>query len=341
MMRRGWTVLVGGVLVALLSWVLTALPVPYVALGPGPTLDTLGNSDDGKEIIQIEGRQESKSKGHLNLTTVSVTDGLDLGSAMRYWLDGKYAVVPRELIFPPGESEEEVDKRNEADFKASQTSAEIAALRVLGYPVFVTVVKLTEKSPSERKLAVGDVITAVDGKPVTSNETLLKAISEVGPKGAVTVTYVRAGQSKSVLIGTTESDGRKVIGIQVESRQPHPFKVKFAIDKIGGPSAGLMFALGLVDKLKPEDLTGGQFIAGTGQINDDGEVLPIGGIQQKLVAADGVGASVFLTPADNCAEAVAAKPAGLRLIKIETLDGALKALDQLRTGKGKPPVCTR
>jgi len=102
-----------------------------------------------------------------------------------------------------------------------------------------------------------------------------------------------------------------------------------------------MFALGLVDKLKPEDLTGGRFIAGTGQINDDGDVLPIGGIQQKLVAADGVHASVFLTPADNCAEAVAAKPDGLTLIKVVNLDGALKALDQLRTGKGQPPTCSR
>lgn len=340
MMRRGWTVLVGGVLVALLSWVLTALPVPYVALGPGPTQDTLGKVD-GNDVIQVEGRSTSKSKGHLNLTTVSVTDGLDLGSAIRYWLDGEVAVVPRELIFPPGESEEEVDARNEADFKASQTSAEIAALRALGYPVQITVVKLTDKGPSIGKLAVGDIITAVDGKPVTSRDTLIKAISEVGANGAVTVSYVRGGKPTQVLIGTTETDGRKVIGIQVESRQPHPFKVKFAIDKIGGPSAGLMFALGLVDKLRPEDLTGGRFIAGTGQITDDGEVLPIGGIQQKLVAADEKGATVFLTPADNCAEAVAAKPEGLDLIKVENLDGALRALETMRTGKGKPPACTR
>jgi PDZ domain-containing protein len=112
--------------------------------------------------------------------------------------------------------------------------------------------------------------------------------------------------------------------------------VKINISNIGGPSAGLMFALGIVDKLTPGDLTGGRFVAGTGEIETNGKVDPIGGVQQKMAGARNAGATVFLTPAANCPDAVRAVPAGLRLIKVRSLSGALDALAALKAGRPVP-----
>lgn len=344
MMRRGWTVLVGALVLLALSAGLSYLPVPYVALGPGPTVDTLGKSD-GKDIITIKGRDISTSKGHLNLTTVSVRDRMDLASAVRFWIDGAVAVVPRELVYPPDQSEQEVERQNEQSFKASQTSAETAALRELGYPVQVTVSDIPKDSPSTGKLAKGDVIARVDGQPVTSQARLVELVREHKPGEKVTVEYQRSGRpaTAEVVAGTAgEGDQRRaVIGVTVEQKQPHPFDVSFDLERIGGPSAGLMFALAIIDKLDPADLTGGTFIAGTGEIDDDGKVGAIGGIPQKMIAARDAGATVFLTPKDNCAEAVRTVPPGLQLIRVDTLDDALSSLQTLREKSGTPRACPR
>ncbi len=341
MMRRGWTVLVGAVVLLALSIGLSYLPVPYVVLGPGPTLDTLGKSE-GKEIITIKGRATSTSKGHLNLTTVSVSNQIDLATALRYWIDEDTAVLPRELVYPPEQSEKQVEQQNEQAFKASQTSAETAALRKLGFPVLVTIKELSKDSPSTGKLAAGDVITKVDGKVVTSHAKLIELITAHKVGDEVTVDYTRASKPGTVKVktaGSGEGDQRRpVIGVSVEPKQPHPFDVTFDLDKIGGPSAGLMFALAIIDKVQPDDLTGGVFIAGTGEIDDEGKVGPIGGIPQKMVAAKRAGATVFLTPADNCDEAKKNVPSGLTLARVDTLDTALEALKTVRA-KGTPRGC--
>jgi len=202
---------------------------------------------------------------------------------------------------------------------------------------------VTPGSPADGRLRAGDVITAVDGTPVTSRGRLVALVRDRGPGTPLTLSYTRGGQRGTVEVTTAAAKGdadRAVIGVALEAVQRVPFTVEFDLDRIGGPSAGLMFSLGVIDKLDPEDLTGGIFIAGTGTIDDDGVVGPIGGIQQKLVAADAVGAEAFLTPADNCADAVRAVPDGLRLVRVSTLDEALRALEQLRQGQS-PPTCRR
>jgi PDZ domain-containing protein len=340
MMRRGWTVLTGAVLLLALAAGLTSMPVPYVALGPGPTVDTLGTAD-GKPIIRITGHETSTSRGHLNLTTVSVSDGLDLGTVVRLWIDDTVAVVPREFVYPPDRSPEQTDKENAAEFKLSQSSAETAALRKLGYPPEVVVRELPAGSPSAGKLRPGDVITSIDGHPVTSRTSLFTLLYQRSPGDTVTVGYRRGsgtGTVRVVAAKAQDDSERAMLGLNIEQQQKHPFEIAIALDKIGGPSAGLMFALGIIDKVEPADLTGGIFVAGTGSIDDEGTVGPIGGIQQKLVAARQAGATVFLVPADNCAEAAARIPAGLRLVKVTSLDSALSALGTLRE-KRSPTGC--
>lgn len=344
MRRRGLTVLFGALLLLVLSWQATVVKVPYVEMGPGPTYDTLGTDTGkpgGKPIINVDGAPVTRSKGQLRMTTVSVQPQLTLFDAMLGWWQDDHAVVPRELIYPPDRTQQQVDEENAKDFQQSQTSAETAALRKLGYPVLVTVGEVSEGYPAYGKLQKDDVIKSIDGTPVDS---LGKLTDLVRAKPAGTERQVeisRGGATQTIALATKAGDdGNPRLGVQVTTTQPHPFKLSIQLDKIGGPSAGLMFTLGIIDTLEPEDLTGGLVIAGTGTIDDDGNVGPIGGIPQKLVAAKAAGAKVFLTPASNCAEAMDNPQPGLPLIKVNNLDDALAALDALRAGR-TPALCSR
>ncbi len=340
MRRRGATVLVGGVVLALLLWqAFFSVRVPYVALGPGPTVDTLGQ-DDKHDVISITGTEVSTSAGQLRLVTVSVTSDMTLFEAVRGWVQDDYAVVPRELIFPPNQTEKQVDQQNAQEFKDSQTSAETAALRKLGYPVSVAVKEVKTGTPADGVLKVGDVITSVDGTPVTSATKLTDLIKSKPAGTARVLAYTRDGVAATATIAPRTEDGRPRIGVSVEQKQPHPFQLKIDLDRIGGPSAGLMFTLGIIDKIDTADLTGGTVIAGTGTIDDDGNVGPIGGVPQKLIAAKRDRAKVFLTPAGNCAEAMNNAVPGLPLARVATLDDALTALTAVREHR-QPALCTR
>ncbi|SIR65183.1 YlbL family protein [Micromonospora avicenniae] len=337
MRRRGLTVLLGALLTALLSIGVLGAPIPYVVLGPGPTVNTLG-AENGKEVIQVSGRATSTSAGQLRLTTVGVQPSVKLRSAIAGWFSNDEAVVPRELIYPPGESQQQVEQRNAEDFEASQTSAETAALRELGFPVQVVVKAVTGGGPSAGMLKPGDVLTSVDGQPVPVAVRLTELIRAKPAGSTLTIGYTRDGVPATARITSREQDGSPRIGVEIEQKQPHPFNLSIDLEDIGGPSAGLMFALGIVDKLTPADLTGGIVIAGTGTIDDEGKVGPIGGIAQKLVGAKHAGAKVFLVPADNCAEAVRNPQPDLPLIRVGSLDEALSALETLRAG-GEPTRC--
>ena len=341
MTRRGVTLLVGALLLVLLGLAAALLPVPYVVLGPGPTVNTVGTRD-GKPVITVAGRSTSKSAGHLNLTTVSVTDRIDLLTGLRSWLDRRYAVVPREEIFPPGQTQKQVDDANAQDFRVSQDSAEVAALHQLGYPLQVFVAEVLPGAAAGATLKKGDAISAVDGTAITSAAQLTSLIRATRPGQAILLRYLRAGRAATATVtaGASKSDAKQgALGIGIDQRPAPPLKITFDIKDIGGPSAGLMFSLGIIDLLTPADLTGGRFIAGTGTIDDDGKVGPIGGIHQKLVGARGAGATVFLTPAANCAEARQLIPSGLRLVKVSTLGGALSVLAALRSGGTALPSC--
>lgn len=339
MKRRGWTVLVGLVLVGMLTWQLLAITVPYVVLGPGPTFNTLGTA--GKtDVIQVDGAPTSTSAGQLRLVTVSVTSRVTLANAIYYWLDRDTAVVPRELVYPPDKSQQQIDKENVQQFQDSQTSAETAALHELGYPLVVSVKSVASGKPAAGRLAPGDVLTSIDGQQVKATDDVARLV-QAKPVGSIlTIGYTRAGKAGTTTVTSEAGEsGKPIIGIVVETLAKAPFKVDINLSDIGGPSAGLMFSLGVVDKLTPADLTGGLDIAGTGTIDDTGAVGPIGGIAQKLVAAKRDGAAYFLTPDANCREAVANAQPGLPLVKVTSLDDALAALTALRDHR-QPALCS-
>lgn len=340
MQRRAITVLVGAIIVAVLTGGVMAAPVPYVVLNPGPTVDTLGE-DRGEPVIEITGAEISESAGELRLTTVGVEPDVNLLTVIGAWIDDQEAVVPRELIYPSDQTEEEVEQRNRQQFTQSQESAEVAALRHLGYPSRVVVREVLEGAPADGRLAAGDVVTSVDGAEITSIEQLQNLVTGDPPGTTLRVDYLRDGRPGTVEITTgADPDNEQTarIGVAVGYEMDVPFEVDFDLDRIGGPSAGLMFALGIIDKLEPVDLTGGRVVAGTGSINDNGDVGPIGGLPQKLVAAREAGATVFLVPARNCPEAVANADPDLMLIKVETLADALDGLAAVRAGR-EPVSC--
>jgi PDZ domain-containing protein len=334
MRRRGVTVILGALITALLAIGVMSVPLPYVVLKPGPTVNTLG-TNNGKEVIQVTKASTSTSAGQLRLTTVSVQPKVELVWAIHGWLSHEQAVVPRDLIYPPNQTEQQVEQQNQQEFKTSQTSAETVALRELGYPVQTVVTKVTAAGPSVGKLAEKDVLTTVNGVAVTGAGKLTELIRGKKAGTTLTIGYIRDGKAGTAQI-TTNDDKR--IGVEIDQRQPHPFGLSIDLDEIGGPSAGLMFTLGIIDKLRPADLTGGKIIAGTGTIDDGGDVGPIGGIPQKLVGAKRAGAQLFLVPAGNCAEAVRNAVSGLPMAEVATVDDALAAVGTF-AGGGTPKAC--
>jgi PDZ domain-containing protein len=339
MNRRGMTVLIGAVLVVVMTMLIGQAPVPYVQLEPGPTFDTLGKDDRNTDVIVIDGVTTTTSAGQLRFLTVGVVPELTLLEAIRGWISGDDAVVPRELVYPPDKSKEDIDQQNAEDFTHSQSAAETAALTELGYPLQIVVNTVSPGSPADGVLRPGDVIASVDGTPATTTDSLLGAIRGKPAGSTLTLGITRDGQPSTVEVTTRAGDdGVPRVGFSPELKSLAPFTVDIPIEGIGGPSAGLMLALGIIDKIKAEDLTGGKIIAGTGTIDELGNVGPIGGLPQKIIGAKDAGATVFLTPKDNCGEAVDNARPGLMLVQVDNLDMALTALDTLRAG-GKPQLC--
>ncbi|HUN37571.1 MAG TPA: PDZ domain-containing protein [Trebonia sp.] len=343
MSRRSLTLLIAGLATVVAICVSVFVSVPYVILMPGPTLNTLG-SLSGTPLITISGHQTFKTSGNLNMVTVSYTGnpppstGINIFQALRAWLDPSEAVVPASEIFPPGQSAQQTQQQDTAQMAGSQQQAEAAALTALhiAYVTTVTVAQVESGTPASGVLKAGDVIVSVDGTTVTG-ATQLTTLITAHPAGTVLNLVVsRGGKNVPVSVATKEIGGKPVVGIEVQEGYRFPFTVKISVGNIGGPSAGMMFALGIIDKITSLNLTGGKFIAGTGEITPAGQVGPIGGIQQKMVGARDAGATVFLAPAGNCADVVGAIPAGLKVVKVATLSQAISDLEALKAGKPVP-----
>ena len=346
--RRAVTLSVSGVLLAGFAAGALFQPVPYAELTPGPTFNVLG-SQDGTPLITVTGRQTYPTTGQLRMVTVGVSEEnyqMPLGEAIAGWLNTDEAIVPKDTIYPPGQTQQQSDAENTQEMTDSQDSAVTAALAALNIKPTgseVVIASVDDGSPAAGKLQPGDVIDSVDGTALSGGEQaeageVTSIIQKLTPGAQVTFVVTRDGKKQSVTTGTAKSGGKAAVGIDIESENVFPFTVDIQLNNVGGPSAGMMFALGIIDKLTDTNLTGGRVVAGTGTIDSSGNVGAIGGIQMKTIGARDAGATVFLAPAANCAEAKANQPAGLQLVKVNTLQDALNALADLREGK-TPPLC--
>jgi PDZ domain-containing protein len=328
---------------------LAVLPSPYAVRSPGPTRDTLGQVD-GTDLIEITGATTYESTGELRLTTVGVSGGpgypVNLAQVVQGWLDPTRVVAPVETVFPPSVSREELDAQSSAEMTSSQEMATYAALTELGYdvPVTITAVETVEGSGARGVVEDGDVIASFDGDPLLSSEDLLDRLASTEPGSDVVLGIVRDGSPSDVTVTTTDpgdGSGGSRLGVVVQSSFDFPVDVSIQIENIGGPSAGTMFALGIIDRMTPEDEVNGQVIAGTGTMDLAGQVGPIGGIRQKLDGALRDGATWFLAPADNCEEVVGHVPDGLQVAKVSTLAEARAAMVAIGDGEGSTlPTCS-
>ncbi|TQJ31774.1 PDZ domain-containing protein [Microbacterium sp. SLBN-146] len=358
--RRLTRGMVGGLWALALAMVvllaLTFLPTSYVIQQPGPVYNTLGSatSADGEEVplISVEGAETFETAGALDLLTVQVRGNrertpswLELATA---WFNPTQAVLPIDAVFPIGQTTDERSEESAALMVDSQKEATAAALIELGYDVEsqLTVHSLSaDDSASAGILEEGDIIVGANGTPVTDTASLRAIIAE-GAGAPVSIDIVRDGVAQTVTVTPkeTETDGETawVIGVTLMSDYEFPIDVTIQLNNVGGPSAGMMFALGIMDVLTPGELNGGENVAGTGTINAEGDVGPIGGIRQKMWGAVGEGAEWFLAPAANCDEVVGHIPDGLRVFSVATLDDAIGALDALREGGDLDavPTCT-
>jgi PDZ domain-containing protein len=259
---------------------------------------------------------------------------LNIFAALAAWLNPHDAVVPEDELFSPGQTQQQNQQQDTQEMTGSQQTATAAAFEELHVPYQIVVGQTESGYPASGVLQPGDVIAAVDGQQVTSQTSLSNLINSYPAGTALTLTILRKGTTERVRVATRQTSDGRLIGVVVTYQ--FPFTVKISVGDIGGPSAGLMFALGIIDKLTPLDLTGGQFIAGTGEITPGGQVQPIGGIQQKMVGARDAGATIFLTPAANCPDTKGAVPAGLRVVKVSTLVQAVSYLEAIKAGQSVP-----
>lgn len=311
------------------------LSVPYAAEGPGPTVDTLGEVE-GEPVVNVEAPETFQPEGHLNMTTVSVRTNMTLAQALGRWLFTDDTIVPIENVIPQGKTDEEVQEANQQAFTQSESAATIAAMDYLNKPVRIEVAQVLDDGPASGALDDADIITTVNGDKVAEPGQVQEKIQALQPGDEVELGIVRKGEEKTVRVtlgSHPEQEDVALLGILMTSVPTEDITVDYNLQDIGGPSAGMMFTLAVIDKLSSEDLTGGQFVAGTGTIGEDGEVGPIGGIVHKVSAAQEAGAELFLAPADNCAEAVSRDTGDMVVAKVHTLDDAIEAMHNFSEGK--------
>lgn len=365
--RRTRTIAVGAlpvvVIVALLG--MTTVPgtdvdltVPFAAEGEGPTFNTLGDVDGTPvvDITGVDGKDLDKTSGNLNMTTVAVRTKMTLPQMMGRWLGSDDTVVPLDTVIPANSSADEVARQNAAAFASSESNATVAAMNHLGRPLETMVYDVSDGAPADGTVKTNDVITSVDGTDVTLPADISDAIGGKSPGDEVTLGILRDGKTvtEQVTLGkmpeelqgdedveaASGGNGKAYLGVTMVAQPAGDIRVNYNLKDIGGPSAGLMFSLAVVDKLSPGELSGGKFVAGTGTIASDGTVGPIGGITHKIAAAQHAGATVFLVPSGNCAEAASKNYDGdIDLLTVDSLDGAVKALDTYNSG-GDAETCS-
>ncbi len=321
---------------------LTAVPVPYVYEAPGPVYDTLGSAEgsDGTEheLITVEGTPTFDTEGTLSMLTVSLVGSPDSRPSwfdiFAAWLRPDSAVVPMEVFFPEGTTYEDTQQSANFEMESSKREAIAAALssQDIEYSSYLQVEGTKADFPSEGVLEVGDIFVSIDGKDVGSSSRISEVIAEVGEGNLARTVILREGKELEFdipVVFNNDTDQIPVIGVVVSSHYDFPFDVSIRLDDVGGPSAGMMFALGIVDKITPGYLNGGQAVAGTGTITADGVVGGIGGIVQKMYGARYAGVEYFLAPASNCDEVSGNVPDGLQVFAVDTLDDALTALNAI------------
>lgn len=368
-----WRLATAFIALVAMAVILFWVPVPFVVSSPGPTFNVLGSAN-GEPMIAIEGTDPTtgeevqlddaqsasvtaKAKpgqGQLRMVTVSEAGGpgnrLNFAQLVGAYFDPHSKITDYESVYPAGTTQDKVSDAQSAMMRNSQTTSQVAALEYLGWdvPATVTIAGTTEGSNAEGIVQEGDILLAIttpDGTrhDITRASTPFTLMRTVPAGSLMTVTVERDGVTQdlsfgSIAVSATEPGSK--LGIYLTVDPSLPVDISFNLEGVGGPSAGMMFSLGIIDRLTPGDMTGGNAIAGTGTMSFDGQVGAIGGIQQKLWGAHDDGAQWFLAPAENCSEVVGHVPDGLNVVKVSNLSEAATAVATIAEGNGATlPTC--
>jgi PDZ domain-containing protein len=317
--------------------------LPYAIVSPGPTFNALGEENLGgstKPVVVVDGLPTYPADGSLRFLTVVIKGGpghpVDAWDLLGAWLDPARDVYPVDQMFDPHANEQQVAEESAIQMEGSQEEAKAVALRAVGekVPTHVVVAQVLGTSKAKGLLEAGDRFVSVGGTAASDPDAIRAAIQRVKPGDTVSIVVTRSGKRERVQVPTVAgTGGRTAIGVLLGVEHDFPVKVTINAGDVGGPSAGLMFALAIYDKLTPGSLTGNHAIAGTGTIDDQEQVGPIGGIRQKLEGARGAGSDYFLAPAANCPEVVGHVPDGLQVVKVGTFDEAVSAVEAIAKGK--------
>ncbi len=341
----GWLLLVFTVVTTL---VLSLLPAPYVIDQPGPTYDTLGQveTDQGAvTLISVPESPDFLQSGELRLTTVTRVGNPESlpswWSVMVAWVTRDRSVMPVDAAFPPGRTVEQNREAARIDMENSQQEAIAAAFGYLNVPYtsFVRVEAVVEGGPSEGVIRNGDIISQAAGVRVADVTQLRALIADNGVQQAITITLEREGNDINIPVIPRMSDGPRpipAIGVLVSGRYDFSTPVEIQLENVGGPSAGLIFALGVVEKLTAEEIVPPAVIAGTGTITASGEVGGVGGVRHKAFGAAQAGARVFLIPRDNCDQVRGLNISGMDIVPVVTLNDAVDVLARSRGGAPLP-----
>ena len=334
------------ILVVALIAAVFLVPVNAVIEAPGPTWNVLDNgSSSDQDVLKVSGTETYPTEGALRMTTVSVSGcpGYPVTTAdvIAAWFSADKRIVDRNEVCPQDQSAEQVEETGKAQMTASQDSAVIAALVETGKAgaMHLTVTEVTEQQTST-EIQAGDVletITPEGGQTTTlTSFSQLRELMTTIPEGTRVTLGVRRGDQKASAALTTiapqEGTTGSLLGLSLKISVDSPVEATFGLSDVGGPSAGMMFALGVVDEITPGSLTGGKDISGTGTIDMTGQVGPIGGIQQKMAGARESGSTFFLAPASNCNEVKGHEPKDMQVFAVNTLHEAVAATEAIASG---------
>lgn len=334
---RASDLLIPLLIVLLILGVLELIPANEYMLLPGQALPV-------EPMIHIKGYPPLHTRGRLFMVDVTLYKVNHLLEEIYGRLDPNAELYPAQDV-AGNMSEKQYLKYNVQLMDTSQQSAEAAALSVArGYkaPVVVELAYILPSTPASRVLHPGDIITAIDGHLIHDVAQVRPLVRALRPGQYVRITIRRAGVTKHIRVRTVPSTNGvpnkhgkvALVGISVQDvlqrRTTLPIKMSIDAGNIGGPSAGLMFTLGIIERLERRDITHGCQVAGTGTIAFNGAVGPIGGARQKIIAAGRAGAKYFFVPNDpqDVHDAMASR-GSIKVIPVDSLQQAMGYLKHL------------
>lgn len=321
------------------------LNLPYYALAPGEARQV-------NDLIRVPKDRAFPPDGRVLLSTVSLSQ-VNALQAVRGWLDREIDVLPEDKVLGTTRRDD-FTQQNLQLMDDSKQAAVVVALRRLGYEVAeegkgALLIQIEEDSPADGRLAQGEVVVGVDGRPTTLSQEVVAGIRahQAGETVRLDVLGVDGeARVEEIALGRREGGTEGFLGVVLrtkEQRFDYPFEVVIDSGTIGGPSAGLAFTLGVIDSLSVGELTGGKKVAATGTIELDGTVGDVGGVVQKTAAVRAAGADVFLVPDGEYEDALAHAGASLDVVKVSTLDEAIQVMARLGgdvSALGKGPAGT-